>query len=107
MFPRSHADQLDPAVQAELDALEAALGDAVRDERPAPRPEWSEMLDARVAEGFSAARTPRRVVRLRARVLVPVVGVLAAMVLAFAVVVPHLSSSGGGLAPGATPSAES
>ena len=73
-------------VEADLAEIEE-LVHAVRAQRPRPRPEWIERLDARAEAGFSAPRrsTGTGLAALRARVsrrtLVPVLGAAASLML--------------------------
>src|SRR3954465_8695939 len=82
---RRHEPTLDPAVTAELEALEAALAGHpaaepelaafvrdVRAEAPAMAPDFRARLDERVADGF--AKAPRKAPRPRRRALVPAFG---------------------------------
>jgi hypothetical protein len=100
---RRHEPTVDPAVAAELEALEAALaGDPaaepelaalvrdVRTEAPAMAPDFRARLDHRVAEDF--AKAPRRA-RPRRRALVPALGVAGCVLAALVAVV--LSAGGG------------
>jgi uncharacterized protein DUF4349 len=100
---RRHEPTLDPAVAAELEALEAALaGDPaaepelaalvrdVRAEAPAMAPDFRARLDDRVTEGF--AKAPRRA-RTRRRDLVPALAVAGCVLAALVAVV--LSADGG------------
>jgi hypothetical protein len=100
---RRHEPTLDPAVAAELEALEAALaGDPaaepelaalvrdVRSEAPTIAPDFRARLDDRVADGF--AKAPRRA-RPRRRALVPALGVAGCVLAALVAVV--LSAGGG------------
>jgi hypothetical protein len=100
---RRHEPTVDPAVAAELEALEAALaGDPaaepelaalvrdVRTEAPAMAPDFRARLDDRVAEDF--AKAPRRA-RPRRRALVPTLGVAGCVLAALVAVV--LSAGGG------------
>ena len=103
---RRHEPTLDPAVAAELEALEAALaGDPaaepelsalvrdVRAETPAMAPDFRARLDERVAGGF--AKAPRRPRRRFAslRPMVPALGVAGCVVAGLVAIV--LSSGGG------------
>jgi Domain of unknown function (DUF4349) len=100
---RRHEPTLDPAVAAELEALEAALaGDPaaepelaalvrdVRAEASAMAPDFRARLDDRVTEGF--AKAPRRA-RTRRRDLVPALAVAGCVLAALVAVV--LSADGG------------
>jgi hypothetical protein len=100
---RRHEPTLDPAVAAELEALEAALaGDPaadpelaalvrdVRADATAMAPDFRARLDDRVADGF--AKAPRRA-RPRRRALVPALGVAGCILAALVAVV--LSAGGG------------
>jgi hypothetical protein len=107
-------EPLDPAVERELAALDAALAAApdadaelallVRDVRAAaPRLDAAarERLDARVEAGAAVApeaKPARRLPRLRGRVLVPAFGVLAAALLTVVLVGRAGESDGGGAA---------
>jgi hypothetical protein len=99
---RRRETTLDPAIAADLEALEAALAGEpaaepelaalvrdVRAEAPAMAPAFRARLDERVAEGFAKAPRPRR----RRGALVPALGV-AGCVLA-AVVAVALTAGGG------------
>lgn len=101
---RRREPTLDPAVAAELEALEAALaGDPaadpelaalvrdVRADATAMAPDFRARLDDRVADGF--AKAPRRA-RTRRRALVPAFGVAGCILAALVAVV--LSGGGGG-----------
>jgi hypothetical protein len=101
---RRHEPTLDPAVAAELEALETALsGDPaaepelaalvrdVRAEAPAMAPGFRARLDDRVAEGF--AKAPRRARLSRRRTLVPALAVAGCVLAALVAVV--LSTGGG------------
>ena len=100
---RRHEPTLDPAVAAELEALEAALaGDPaaepelaalvrdVRAEAPAMTLEFRSRLDRRVERGFERA-LPRR--RFQLRPLIPALGVAGCVVAAIVAVV--LTAGGG------------
>ncbi len=97
-------DVMDPEVERELAALDAALAGetvdelvrAVRAQRPEIRQEFARELDARVEAGFGGAGRGRRrlsVVRVSRRTLMPALGA-AASLLAALVVVASLSSGG-------------
>ena len=101
---RRHEPALDPAVAAELEALEAALaGDPagepelaalvrdVRSEATTMAPDFRARLDDRVTGGF--AKAPRRA-RPGRRALVPALGVAGCVLAALVAVV--LSAGGGG-----------
>ena len=101
---RRREPTLDPAVAAELEALEAALaGDRaaepelaalvrdVRAETPAMAPAFRARLDQRVERGFERAARPRR--RFALRPLVPALGVAGCVVAA--IVAVALTSGGG------------
>jgi hypothetical protein len=107
---RRHETPLDPAVAAELDALEAALaGDPaaepelamlvrdVRLEAPAMTPVFRAQLDERVASGFAGASKPRdrsgRFAALRGRPLIPALGIAGCLLAALVAV---LVATGGG-----------
>ncbi|UTI64413.1 DUF4349 domain-containing protein [Paraconexibacter antarcticus] len=109
---------LDPVIAAELDALEAALAGrpdadpallglvaAVRDDTPAPRPDFRRELDARAADGFprGGGGGPRALAaavqgRLSAhRIgLVPALGAAATVIVALVVAASALHGSGSG-----------
>ncbi len=100
---RRHEPTLDPAVTAELEALEAALAGHpaaepelaalvrdVRGEAPAMTPEFRARLDGRVESGF--ARAPKRK-RVALRPWVPAIGVSGALL---AGIVAIVLSAGGG-----------
>ena len=102
---RRREPTLDPAVAAELEALEAALaGDPaaepelaalvrdVRAEAPAMAPDFRARLDMRVERGFERALPRRRFASLRP--MIPALGV-AGCVLAAVVAVVVLSAGGG------------
>jgi hypothetical protein len=93
-------DRLDPAVERDLAALDAALAgrsadagltalvDAVRDARPEPDPRFTARLDHRAAAGFPHgrdARRPRRAWFLTGAPLAVAASVLLALVVATAV----------------------
>jgi hypothetical protein len=96
-------DTLDPAVERELAALDAALaGDRsdpalseltalVRAERPVPVPRWADALDERVAAGFP--RPPRRR-RLRLPLLPTAAAVLASAFVALVIAAGLLDGGG-------------
>ena len=102
---RRHEPTLDPAVAAELEALEAALaGDPaaepelaalvrdVRAEAPTMAPDFRARLDGRVADGF--AKAPRKAPRHpRRRTLMPALGVAGCVLAALVAVV--LGAGGG------------
>jgi hypothetical protein len=101
---RRHEPTLDPAVAAELDALEAALaGDPgaepelaalvrdVRAETPAMAPDFRARLDRRVERGFERALPRRRFASLR-----PVIPALAVAGCVLAALVAVVLSAGGG-----------
>jgi hypothetical protein len=101
---RRHEPTLDPAVAAELDALEAALaGDPgaepelaalvrdVRAETPALAPDFRARLDRRVERGFERALPRRRFASLR-----PVIPALAVAGCVLAALVAVVLSAGGG-----------
>jgi uncharacterized protein DUF4349 len=101
---RRHEPTLDPAVAAELEALEAALAGHpaaepelaalvrdVRAEAPAMAPGFRARLDDRVAEGF--AKAPRKARPPRRRALLPTLGVVGCVLAALVAVV--LSAGGG------------
>jgi Domain of unknown function (DUF4349) len=107
---RRHETPLDPAVAAELDALEAALaGDPaaepelamlvrdVRLEAPAMTPVFRAQLDERVASRFAGASKPRdrsgRFAALRGRPLIPALGIAGCLLAALVAV---LVATGGG-----------
>jgi hypothetical protein len=107
---RPRETPLDPAVAAELDALEAALaGDPaaepelamlvrdVRLEAPAMTPAFRAQLDERMARGFAGASKPRhrsgRFAALRGRPLIPALGVAGCLLAALVAV---LVATGGG-----------
>ena len=102
---RRHEPTLDPAVAAELEALEAALaGDPaaepelaalvrdVRADAPAMAPDFRARLDRRVERGFERALPRKRFASLRP--MVPALGA-AGCVLAAVVAVVVLSAGGG------------
>ena len=102
---RRREPTLDPAVAAELEALEAALaGDPaaepelaalvrdVRAEAPAMAPDFRARLDMRIERGFERALPRRRFASLRP--MVPALGA-AGCVLAAVVAVVVLSAGGG------------
>ncbi len=101
---RRHEPTLDPAVAAELEALEAALaGDPaaepelaalvreVRAEAPAMAPDFRARLDRRVEAGF--ARAPRRRRFASLRPMIPALGVAGCVLAALVAVV--LGAGGG------------
>ncbi|HEX6698673.1 MAG TPA: DUF4349 domain-containing protein [Solirubrobacteraceae bacterium] len=101
---RRHEPTLDPAVTAELDALEAALaGDPaaepelaalvrdVRAEAPAMAPAFRARLDRRVERGFERALPRRRFASLR-----PMIPALAVAGCVLAALVAVVLSAGGG-----------
>jgi hypothetical protein len=101
---RRHEPTLDPAVAAELEALEAALaGDPaaepelaalvrdVRAEAPAMAPAFRARLDDRVADDF--AKAPRKARPSRRRALMPAFGVAGCVLAALVAVV--LGAGGG------------
>jgi Domain of unknown function (DUF4349) len=101
---RRHEPTLDPAVAAELEALEAALaGDPaaepelaalvrdVRADAPAMAPAFRARLDDRVADGF--AKAPRKARPSRRRALMPAFGVAGCVLAALVAVV--LGAGGG------------
>jgi uncharacterized protein DUF4349 len=101
---RRHEPTLDPAVAAELEALEAALAGHpaaepelaalvrdVRAETPAMAPDFRARLDDRVAEDF--AKAPRKARPPRRRALLPALGVAGCVLAALVAVV--LSAGGG------------
>ncbi len=108
-------DALDPEVEHELLAIDAALaGDSVppeladlgalvriaRDDRPRPTDAFVERLDERARAGFAAEPdTPRRPLagvrtRLRRRMLLPALGAAATLLLAVVVVTSVLGGGG-------------
>ncbi|MEA2380823.1 MAG: hypothetical protein QOH72_794 [Solirubrobacteraceae bacterium] len=106
-------EPLDPAIERELSALDAALDGApdadaelaalVRDVR-AEAPVFDRAaLDARVAAGFASERPARRRprARLRPRVLVPALGAVAAALLALVFVVGARDGNDGASRPAA------
>lgn len=106
---RHRETPLDPAVAAELDALEAALaGDPaaepelamlvrdVRLEAPTMTPAFRAQLDERVASGFADGSQPRlrgRFAALRGRPLIPALGIAGCLLAALVAV---LVATGGG-----------
>jgi Domain of unknown function (DUF4349) len=109
---RRHEPTLDPAVTAELEALEAALaGDPaaepelaalvrdVRADAPAMAPAFRARLDDRVADGF--AKAPRKATPSRRRALMPAFGVAGCVLAALVAVV---LGAGGGSHDGASSS---
>jgi hypothetical protein len=113
---RRRETPLDPAVAAELEALEAALaGDPsadpelatlvrdVRVEAPAMTPAFRAQLDERVERGFGREPTPPRRALLRRRPLIPALGVAGCLLAALVAVViatggsndDHASTAGG------------
>lgn len=109
-------DTLDPDVERELQAIDAALaGEPVapelaeleglvrvaRDDRPRPSSAFVERLDERAQAGFaSAPDTPRRPLaavrtRLHRRMLLPALGAAATLLLAVVVVTSVLGEKGG------------
>jgi hypothetical protein len=107
-----HEPTLDPAVTAELEALEAALaGDPaaepelaalvrdVRADAPAMAPAFRARLDDRVADGF--AKAPRKATPSRRRALMPAFGVAGCVLAALVAVV---LGAGGGSHDGASSS---
>ncbi|HEY0364014.1 MAG TPA: hypothetical protein VGC83_17175, partial [Solirubrobacteraceae bacterium] len=101
---RRHEPTLDPAVAAELEALEAALAGLpaaepelaalvrdVRAEAPAMAPDFRARLDRRVERGFERALPRRRFASLR-----PMIPALAVAGCVLAALVAVVLSAGGG-----------
>ncbi len=112
MFPRSPT-ALDPAIERELGALDAALrGDdadselaelvaLVGEQRPSPRADFVARLDARAAAGFAASDAPERArgraggwIR-RQRTMLAIAGAVAPVLIAAAIVAPGLLGGSG------------
>ncbi len=118
-MPRRDDMTLDPEIERELAALDAALSGepvdaefadlaafarAVREERPEPAPQFAAALDTRVAEDFPrpprlADRAVAPLVRLRARgarrMLLPALGAAATVIVALVVVGSQIGGGGG------------